>query len=101
MRTQIYTWKSKVWIYPSSVAAWFFVTVPKKESAEIKKLFAGLTKGWGSLPVQVTVGKSTWRTSIFPDNKAGTYIVPLKAAIRMKENIFVNESVSVAIEICL
>ncbi len=99
MKKATYKISPKVWIYPSSVASWHFVTVPKKESAQIKKSFVGLTKGWGSLPVVVALGKSKWNTSIFPDSKSGTYILPLKAAIRKKEGIMADDVVKISFTI--
>jgi hypothetical protein len=42
------TVKAKVWLYPGQ-AAWHFVSVPKKTASQIKRLYAGLERGWGSL----------------------------------------------------
>lgn len=66
---------------------WRFLVLPQREGKEIKETHGGNAKGWGSLPVSVTVGKTTWDTSIFPDKKAGTYLLPLKAGVRKKEGI--------------
>lgn len=85
--------KSKVWLYPG-MAGWHFLTVPKKHSDEIKKKFGANARGWGSLPVTVTIGKTSWRTSIFPDKKAGAYLLPLKAEVRRKEKLADEDEVS-------
>jgi len=82
-----YKLKSNVFVYPG-MSAWRFLTVPKKESTEIKEKFGKYAKGWGSLPVSVTIGKTTWNTSIFPDKKSGSYLLPLKAKVRKAEDIF-------------
>lgn len=89
---------SKVWLYPG-MAGWHFISVPKKESAQIKEVFGALKRGWGSLPVEVTLGKSTWKTSIFPDKKSGTYLLPLKADVRKKERILSGDTVNFLLEI--
>ncbi len=81
-----YTFRSKVWVYPG-MAAWRFISIPEKEGGEIKKKFGARARGWGSLPVSVTIGKTTWDTSIFPDKKSGSYLLPLKAKIRKVEDI--------------
>lgn len=81
------------------MAGWHFISVPKKESAEIKKAYAGRTKGWGSLPVEATIGKTSWKSSIFPDSKSGTYLLPLKAAIRKSERIYADDTVTFTITI--
>ncbi len=93
-----YRIKAKVWIYPGD-AAWYFVSIPKKESAHIKADFDAQKRGWGSLPVMVTLGKTSWKTSIFPDKKSGTYLLPLKAEVRKKEKIFKNIPISFLLEI--
>lgn len=81
------------------MAAWHFIGVPKKQSEEIKKRFGTRARGWGSLPVQVTLGKTIWKTSIFPDKRSGTYILPLKADVRKKEGVSYDDSVSFVLEI--
>lgn len=90
--------KSKVLVYPG-MAAWRFLILPKKESTEIKSVYGKIAKGWGSIPVLVTVGKTNWKTSIFPDKKSGTYLLPLKAQIRKAEQIADTDSVQFIIKI--
>ena len=94
-----FLFKVKVWLYPGDNASWHFVTVPKKESGIIKESFKEFTRGWGSLPVKVKIGKTIWKTSIFPDRKSGTYLLPLKKEIRRKEGLEINDSVSVVITV--
>ena len=81
------------------MAGWAFIALPKKESAEIKARFAKKQRGWGSLPVSVTIGKTKWKTSIFPDRKAGVYLLPLKAKVRKKEEIIAGDAVTVFLDI--
>lgn len=88
-----YKFRSKVWVYPG-MAAWRFIGIPKKEGKEIRKKFGVHAKGWGSLPVSVTIGKTSWDTSIFPDKKSGSYLLPLKAKIRRVEDIGDDSMVS-------
>lgn len=90
--------KSEVWLYPG-MAGWHFLSIPKNESAEIKKNFGGKQRGWGSLPVFVTIGKTSWKTSIFPDKKSGAYLLPVKAEVRNKERISKGDIVNFSIKI--
>ncbi len=83
----------KVWIYPGEFANWHFVTLTKKIGQEIKETHGKNARGFGSLPVQVTIGQTTWKTSIFPDKRAGSYLLPLKAQVRKKEDIEAGETV--------
>lgn len=94
-----YTITAKLWIYPGEHANWHFLTIPKKESALIKKNYGSVSKGWGSLPVSVTIKKITWETSIFPDNKSGTYLLPVKAKVRTNAGAEVDDTIRFIIKI--
>lgn len=98
MSTKRYHLRSEVWLYPG-MAAWHFASLPKKEAEEISKKFGSKKRGWGSLPVRVTIGKTSWTTSIFPDKRSGTYLLPLKSAVRKKEEIQAKEQVEFMIEV--
>ncbi|MGB4076239.1 MAG: DUF1905 domain-containing protein [Minisyncoccia bacterium] len=78
--------RAAVWPYPG-MAAWRFLTLPKKHGVAIKKTWGKHARGWGSLPVCATIGKTSWNTSIFPDKKSGSYLLPLKAAVRKAEQV--------------
>jgi hypothetical protein len=61
----IFEFASELWIYPGE-GAWYFVTLPNDVADEIDDL-VGERAGFGSVPVEVTIGASTWKTSLFPD----------------------------------
>ena len=86
---------SLLWIWRSEAAgAWYFVTVPDEQCAEIKaQAFAG-PRGFGSVRVEATVREVTWRTSVFPLNKGG-YLLPIKGEVRRKAGLSVGDEVSV------
>jgi len=94
MKKKLYKIKAKIWLYSGSMAAWHFVALPKKQSAEIKKAWGSGARGWGSLPVQITIGKTTWQTSIFPDKQSETYVLPLKASVRKAEGIYPDDTIT-------
>ena len=77
--------------------AWYFVTLPRDESEQIKFFAGHISGGFGSIPVIATIGKTSWKTSIFPYKKAGGYILPLKAEIRKKEKIVEGSEVVVSL----
>lgn len=97
MSVKKYTINGEVWLYPG-MSGWHFVGIPKKESVEIKK-GCKVKAGFGSIPVVVTVGKSKWKTSIFPDKRTETYLLPLKAEVRKKEGIFSGDTITLTIEL--
>lgn len=74
-----------------------FVTVPDDESAVIKEIAAGVTYGWGMIPVSARIGETTFTTSLFP--KDGRYLIPLKDAVRSAEGISVDDTITVLLTI--
>lgn len=80
-------------------APYYFVTVPDNEAAEIEAASSFVTYGWGMIPVEVVIGGTTWKTSLWP--KDGSYVVPLKAAIRKAEAIEAGGQVTVRLGVDL
>jgi hypothetical protein len=80
-------------------ADWYFAHLPQELSAEISELFADQKRGFGSLPVEVTIAEAVWTTSIFPDSSAKAYMLPLKAQIRKQVGIAAGDKVSISIVI--
>ena len=89
-----YTFDARLWRYQGE-AAWYFVTLPHDIADDIEELTAPTRTGFGSVRVEVTVGGSTWRTSLFPDTKAESYVLPVKQAVRRAEEIDDGDAVSV------
>lgn len=86
MRATVWQWRGK--------GAWYFVTLPKSEADQIKAATLGRRRGWGSVPVVVTIGKTVFKTSIFPEKKSGSFLLPLKAEVRKKEEIADKDTIS-------
>lgn len=93
-----YKVRSKVWIYPGQ-AAWHFITIPKGAAKDIEKEYGNKKRGWNSLPVEVLVGSTKWRTSIFADKTSGSFLLPLKQKIREKEEIIEGKTIDLKIKI--
>ena len=79
----------------------YFLALPKQESDRIKEVFGGMKRGFGSLAVIASLAKTKWKTSIFPDNELGIYVLPLKADVRKKEKIKSGDTIPFTIEILL
>ncbi|MEJ2707483.1 MAG: DUF1905 domain-containing protein [Anaerolineales bacterium] len=88
----------KIWFWRGP-APWYFVTVPAKQSRDLKVVSEIVTYGWGMIPVYVKIGNSEWKTSLFP--KDGRYIVPIKASVRKAENLDEGDKVSVRLKVRL
>ena len=91
---------AEVWMWDARRAdSWTFVSLPAEASEEIRDLAAGPRRGFGSLRVRVTVGGSTWTTSIFPDSVRGSYVLPIKRAVRKAEDLDVGDIANVTVEL--
>ena len=95
-----FRFKDKLWRY-SGEAAWHFVTLPKTIAGELRALTTGMRNAFGTVRVIATIGKTTWRTSVFADTKAGSFLLPVKADVRKCEKISHGDSVNVTLEIDL
>lgn len=93
-----YQFETRLWLY-SGKAAWHFVTLPHDVADEIDELSAPTRRGFGSVRVQVTVGTTTWETSIFPDTRAESYVLPIKKPVRVAEGLTVDDLVTVTLRL--
>jgi hypothetical protein len=78
---------------------WHFVTLPDHIADDIRSLFHGTERGWGSFPVTATIGSTHWVTSIFPDKASSSFVLPLKAEVRCKEHLGEGAMVSICLEL--
>src|SRR5689334_8318451 len=92
-----YEFTAPLWLWPGE-GSWYFVTVPEDISDEITDLTEGRRKGFGSVRVAVTVGESSWQTSVFR-TKDGTYILPVKKQIRLAEDLTEDAPVETLLEL--
>jgi len=49
--------------------------------------------------VEVRVGDTTWRTSLFPSSQSDTYVLPVKKPVRRSEELDVGEPASFTIRV--
>jgi hypothetical protein len=96
--TTSYTFRSEVWLYPGE-AGWHFVTLPVDVAEEIREATALLRKGFGSVRVTADVGGQTWQTSLFPDAQSGSYLLPVKKAVRAAARISAGDEVEVRLTV--
>lgn len=91
---------AELWLWEARRSdSWTFVSLPAEVSEDIRELAAGSARGFGSLRVRVSVGRSTWTTSIFPDASSGCYALPVKRAIRRAESLEVGDVAAVTVEL--
>jgi hypothetical protein len=92
-------------VFASQVIEWrgpspyFFVPVPKEESADVREVAATATYGWGVIPVAARIGEVTFETSLFP--KDGGYLLPVKDAVRRPRGLSAGDAVTVQMTVRL
>ncbi|WP_246502303.1 DUF1905 domain-containing protein [Nonomuraea muscovyensis] len=91
---------AELWIWDARRAdSWTFVSLPVEESEAIQDMTGGSRRGFGSLRVRVTIGGSSWKTSIFPDKRRGCYALPIKRTVREAEGLGAGDVASVTVEL--
>ncbi len=86
MKQQGFYVKAKVQIFPLQ-NPWVYVSVHK----DYTEMFAGMMDR-GLFPITVTLGNSTWNTSLLPKGD-GTHFIPLNAKVRKKEDVKIGDTI--------
>lgn len=100
--SQQWEFEADLWIWDARRSdTWTFLTLPPHVSADVQDaaLSTGPRRGFGSVAVEVTVGASTWRTSVFPDKDSGCYVLPVKKAVRRAEDLAAGDPVTVRLQV--
>ncbi len=93
-----YEFVAELWRW-NGEAAWHFVTLPHDVTDDIDESRESSRAGFGSRRVEVTVGSTTWRTSVFPDKNAASYLLPMKEAVRGAEGLVEGASVALRLRL--
>jgi hypothetical protein len=80
-------------------APYYFVPVPEQEAADIREVAAMATYGWGVIPVASRIAETDFETSLFP--KDGSYLLPLKDAVRKPLGLQPGDEVTVEMTVRL
>jgi hypothetical protein len=86
MADDAFAFEAELWEWDGD-AAWHFFSVPEDVTDEIDERWGDSGRGFGAVKVEVTVGATTWRTSVFPDTKRGCYLLPVKKVVRTAEDL--------------
>lgn len=93
-----YSFSAALWEWESKTS-WYFFSLPEPDADDIDERFGRKAAGFGSIRVEVTIGTSTWRTSIFPSTSEKTYVLPVKKAIRTAEDLSPGSKTTVELTI--
>ena len=80
----MYEFAATVWRHDGQ-SAWHFLCLPDDVSDDIEAQQTVRIRGFGSVRVEAIIGRTTWRTSIFPDTKRRCYVLPVKKDVRARE----------------
>lgn len=104
--TERFTVTTPLWRWQSATAAaaWFFVTITGDAADGIRIAALGGQwlngrKGFGSARVDVTIGETSWQTSVFPHKESGGWLLPVKAAVRKAEGLAEGDDVTVTVSL--
>lgn len=81
-----YEFSAKLWRH-NSPGGWYFVSLPKTVSKEIRSYLKWQEEGWGRMKAHAEIQELSWETAIWFDTKKDTYILPVKAEIRKKKHL--------------
>jgi len=90
-----YTFTAELYLWEARVDSWVFANLPEDVADEIEDAAPEPRRGFGAVKVEVTVGSSTWRTSVFPSKQDATFVLPVKKAILKAEKLAVGETVRI------
>jgi len=87
-----YEFTAKCWQH-AGPGSWHFVSLPNELAKEIRNVLKSEEEGWGRLTATAKIGDSEWKTALWFDTKVNTYLLPLKAEIRKKENLEIGKDI--------
>ena len=79
-------------------SAWCFVTLPPEVSEAVRDL-AGEPRGFGSVRVHAEVAGTRWDTSVFPDATSGSFVLPVKKAVRLAAEVGEGDDLTVTLSL--
>ena len=92
--TVTYSFSAALWRWKGEApASWVFVTLPADVAFAIK--CQAERRAWGSVKVTARIGETRFQTSLFPEKASGSYLLPVKAAVRKAEGLHDGDTVAV------
>jgi hypothetical protein len=84
-------------IYWRGPAPHVFAKLPAEVAAGLRALGPSISYGWGCIPVEAAIDGLTFTTSLMP--KDGTFLLPLKVAVRRRIEIEEGRDVAVTMTV--
>ena len=71
----------------SSPGGWYFVSLPRLISKEIRENLKWQEEGWGRMRAHAKIGNFKWETAIWFDTKEETYLLMSKPKLERKPTL--------------
>jgi hypothetical protein len=90
-------------VFEAEVIEWrgpspyIYAVLPEAAAVAVARVKRAASYGWGVIPVTAAIGGVRFTTSLFP--KDGTYLLPLKVAVRRQVAVTVGDVVAVTMRI--
>lgn len=66
-------------------------------NALMQKLELGRKRGFGSVKVTASIGETTWKTSVFPQDKQSTWILLISKKVMRAEDLALGDQITVSV----
>lgn len=96
--TTSYAFRGELWHYPEQ-AGWHFITLPPDLAEQLRVAATPFRKSFGSVKVSASIAGRRWSTSLFPDSKSNSYLLPVKKDIRTAAGLRAGDDVDVELEL--
>ncbi|GAA6525231.1 DUF1905 domain-containing protein [Intrasporangium sp. DVR] len=85
--------------------SWFFVTLPDDAAAVVRER-PRPPRGFGSVRVRVHLDDPAgagaalvWDTSVFPDSRSGSYVLPVKKQVRVAHDLEEGDPLAIVLDV--
>lgn len=90
---------AELWRWEARREFWTFVSLPDAVSEEIREIAGDVPRGFGAVRVLARVGSRRWRTSVFPQEATGPYVMPVKRSVREANALDLGDPVPVWLQL--
>lgn len=91
------SFEAELWEHDGE-GGWHFLSMPLERSEQIRAESDHVRRGFGSLKVRASIGKTCWETSVFPAS-SGHYVLPVKKPVRRSEDLMAGDVIEVELEL--
>ncbi|TFD50287.1 DUF1905 domain-containing protein [Cryobacterium frigoriphilum] len=95
-----FRFEAELW-QATSTGSWVFLSLPTDVTDEIRERSTQPRRGFGSIRVNAQIGETSWATSIFPDSKRKTFVLPVKKLVRTAEGLDMGDTPTVSVSLDL